>query len=747
MITRSMFILASLAGTLFITPVFAQSAEGVLEEITVTAERREGSLQEVPIAITAMSMEKLGNLQITEARDLQRYVPSLNMFNNIVSTNNLSLSLRGGLQQDASLVVAESPIGIYIDGVYSGRMNGNDITLSDIERVEVLRGPQGTLYGRNTGYGAISFISRTPDSETSWFDTTVGVGNFDQFLLSASLGGPLSDNWAGSLSGRFKTKDGIFYNTTTNEDTDLQEVMSLRGKLHYTGGDRFDAVLSVAYSDANNDGLQLVNGITPNVLGECPCPAGVTAQFTTEDLVFPAGEYNVTQAWGQAGPAPQGTRPNGKFDQTVIGLTLTYDIRDNLTFRSITGFVDMTDNWHTDLKGDGGGFVGATIASSEQFTQEIQFIGTAMDDRLTYLAGAFYLREEADQMFGWSFIFPLSQSVFSVETDSLALYGDVSYQIDDNWKITGGMRFTDEEKDFVMDYERLAGNLFDLVIGPGGLFPPVKNHIELGHQGEEWTPRVVLEYSFTDLDLMVYGSAAKGLKGGGFSAIALLSTAPVSVYDPEANWTFEGGMKAEWLDNRLRTNLAYFFSDIEDIQQNATDPTGPGLEFPVQNSGDAEIQGLEFEISFVPIEGLNLFMSGALMDGKYTRLNAASAAAASIPQLGLDWPDTPQTPDYAINVGFDYTVDLPMDGLGDLSFGLDYYEIDDYITAAAQDFHNSGWDVWNGFVSVDVGDHWELKVTGKNLGDDLQISSGSRGLGGFVFLPPRQVMFMATYRM
>ena len=750
-ISRTMFTLASLAGTLFITPVFAQSAEGVLEEITVTAERRENSLQDVPIAVSALNLEQLGNLQITEARDLQRYVPSLNMFNNIVATNNLSLSLRGGLQQDASLVVAESPVGIYVDNIYVGRMNGNDVTLSDIERVEVLRGPQGTLYGRNTGYGAISFFSRTPDTESSWFDASVGIGNFDQFLLSASLGGPLSDNWAASLSGRYKTTDGRFFNVTENVDVDGQEILSLRGKLHYEG-DGFDAVLSVAHTDAKNDSIQMVNGITPNVVDECGdlpagvCAAGEITQFTTEDLVFPLGAWKVGGSFGQLAPAPLGTRPHGEFDQTIIGLTLSYDIRDNLSFRSITGHVNVSDYWHTDLNGGNTfGFIGATVVGSDQFTQEFQLLGTAMDERLSYLVGAFYLKEDADQMFGWNYISNLSQSIFGVETDSMSVYTDATYQITDNWKVTGGVRWTDEQKDFVMDHERFGDNIFNVVIGP--FFPAATNHIVLSHDSEEWTPRVVLEYTFADTGILAYGSAAKGLKGAGFSAIALVSTSPVSVYDAESNWTYAAGMKAEWLDGRLRTNLEYFFSDIEDIQQNATDAQGAGFEFPVQNSGDAEIQGLEFEITAVPIDGLKVFVSGSLMDGKYTRLNAASAAAASIPQLGLDWPDTPQTPDYAISIGFDYTFDLPTDGLGDFTIGLDYYEIDDYVTAATNDFHNSGWDQLNGFISVDVGDHWELRLTGRNLGDDINITSGSRGLGGFSLLPPREVMFTASYRM
>jgi iron complex outermembrane receptor protein len=166
---KSKFIL-SLAGllTALALPVSAALA-AVLEEVIVTSERREQNLQDVPIAVSALNMDELGALQVNQANDLQRYVPSLNMFNNITHPSNLSLSMRGGLQQDASLVVAESPIGIYVDDIYVARLNGNNVTLSDIERVEVLRGPQGTLYGRNTGYGAIRFISRTPGRDRrSW---------------------------------------------------------------------------------------------------------------------------------------------------------------------------------------------------------------------------------------------------------------------------------------------------------------------------------------------------------------------------------------------------------------------------------------------------------------------------------------------------------------------------------------------------------------------------------------------------
>ena len=191
----------------------AQNASG-LPEVIVTAERREASLQTVPVAVSALSGDMLKDRQITEYQDLQSFVPSLKMTNNITSPTNLSPSLRGSLQQDASLIVAESPFGIYVDDVYVARLNGNNITLNDIERVEVLRGPQGTLYGRNTLQGAIKFVSRTP-GEDSWLNASAGVGNYDQYLINASGGGPFGGGFAGSLAGQYNNKDGQFSNVAT----------------------------------------------------------------------------------------------------------------------------------------------------------------------------------------------------------------------------------------------------------------------------------------------------------------------------------------------------------------------------------------------------------------------------------------------------------------------------------------------------------------------------------------------------
>jgi iron complex outermembrane receptor protein len=248
--------------------------------------------------------------------------------------------------------------------------------------------------------------------------------------------------------------------------------------------------------------------------------------------------------------------------------------------------------------------------------------------------------------------------------------------------------------------------------------------------------------------MLLYASYAEGFKGAGYSAIAITNTEDVNQYDAETNKTYEAGLKADWFGNRLRTNLAYYFSDIEGLQQNATVVNDDGsLGFPVQNSGDAEIQGLEFEISAVPVEGLNLFFSGtAFTDGEFKNTREGSAADQAQFLYGVP-ATTPQTPDYSFNIGFDYSFDFRKKYLGAVTFGMDYYEIDDYVTAATNEFHNTGWDQLNGFISADLGDNFQLKLSGTNLSDNDNLTSGSRALGGFIFLPEPLYLLELTYRM
>jgi iron complex outermembrane recepter protein len=390
-------ILASALQTAAIAQQPGSGARGAVEEIVVTTQRREASLQDVPVAVSAISEMTLQNRQVTESRDLARLVPSLKMSNNITSPTNLSPSLRGSLQQDASLVVAESPFGIYVDDVYVARLNGNNITLADIERIEVLRGPQGTLYGRNTLAGAIKYVSRTPDQDP-WAIVSVGAGNWDQYRASGSVGGPLSEAWAGSLAAQINHKDNQFTNIVTGERTGKERNVATRGKLRYMGGDAFDAVLSMSYSDSKNDSLQLVPRTTPGVPGNCTgLPASTRCQFTSNDLAGIPGApfYGVATPTNPTHPPPNTPDPSAQTKQTILSLNMAYDL-GFATVRSITGYVKVEDFFSTDFSGVGL-IVGATEIDNDHWSQELQIQGLAFNDRMNYIAGAYYFRETGDQ--------------------------------------------------------------------------------------------------------------------------------------------------------------------------------------------------------------------------------------------------------------------------------------------------------------------------------------------------------------
>jgi iron complex outermembrane receptor protein len=726
------FLLCGTTLAVLAAPASAQTEQGStgrLEEITVTAERREASLQDVPVAVTALPTSVLENRQITEAEDLQRVVPSLKMANNITQPTNLSPSLRGSLQQDASLIVAESPFGIYVDDVYIARLNGNNVTLADIERVEVLRGPQGTLYGRNTLAGAIKFISRTP-GDTPWADFKVGAGNYQQYVASGSVGGPIGDSWAGSFAAQINNKDEQFKNVVTGDETGEEKNWAARGKLRYMGSETFDAVFSYSYSDSQNDALQLVPRTTPGV------PSN--QQFTSDDLVRPPGFpfYGVGTPPDSRGPAPITTLPSGETKQTIASLNMSWDF-GNATLRSITGYVKVEDFFSTDFSG-----VGVTVGSAEidddHWSQELQLQGTAFSDRLNYIVGVYYFKEEGEQDFGWRILAPLSTSQIDAETESYAVFAQLDYQFTDRLKGTAGVRWSEDKKDFGLDFQLRPDNFFGI--------PAFTDSVSLSNKYSETTPRIGLDYALDNT--LLYISAAKGFKSGGYNGINITNANIARVpYGPETNWTYEAGIKTDLLDDRLRINANYFYADITDLALNATIEVLPGVfDFPVQNAGDATIQGLEFEITAIPFDGLSLFLNGALQDGKYDTLNPTSAPAQAPALYGVQ-PTPPQVPDYTFTIGFDWGIDLGFMGGSRFKLGADYYQTDDFITAATNDFLAKGYDRTSAYTGLEIGNHWELRFDVRNLTDEETIASGSRGLGGFIVLPPREYMFSVQYRL
>ena len=717
------------------TAAATTGSQSGVADIVVTAERREASLQTVPIPVTALSATRLTDSAVSAGNELERFVPSLKMSPNITTPTNLSPSLRGSGTQDASLTVAESPFGIYIDDVFVGRLNGNNTTLADVERVEVLRGPQGTLYGRNTLAGAIKFVTRVP-GERTWAEARVGYGSYNEYLVAGSAGGPLNAaGLAASASFQFNGRKGYGRNLATGQRIGNEDNFAGRAKLRYSGSAGLDVTASVSYTDSRNDAAILVP-FTTTVAGN--------RQATSNQILPKIGYYDINvplASYAAAGPVPIGSRPSGKTQQFIGSLNAAYDFGD-VVLKSITAYVDTKDYFTTDFGGTGA-IIAGTPSHSRQFTEELQLLGTGLDGKLNYILGAFYLDERASQDFGWFFILPASQTFSTNRTESIAGFGQATYELADGLKLTAGLRYTRDTKRFNIRIVRQPTALV-----PAGPQPPVA--FDLSY--DAWTPKFGIGYEvptgggFFD-KLLIYASAARGFRSGGFNGINIFNLDDARTpYFPETNWTYEGGFKADVLDRRLRVNANYFIDDIGNLLLNAT--VAGGTSFPVQNSGSARIQGLELEISAVPVDGLNLFANASFLDGKFKAINPTSAPAQAVASYGVAVPQTPQTPKATYTIGFDYTAKFAMGGTESaLRFGGDYYRSGSYTNAATNDLIIDAYDRLNGFVALEFGKHVEARMTVKNIENDRSFITGSRALGGFIALPPRTFMFTLGYKM
>jgi iron complex outermembrane receptor protein len=732
----------------------AQAQAGGLEEIVVTAQRREEGLQTVPIAVSAFSAETLAKRQIVQANDLERYVPSLKMRNNITSPTNLSPALRGSTQQDASLIVAESPFGLYVDDVYLARLNGNNVTLADIERVEALRGPQGTLYGRNTIAGAIKFITRAPDGDNEWFNAEAGYGNYGQYKAALSTGGALTDVVAGSFAAQMNGKSGPGFNRLANTDVGQEENYAARGKLRYTGSDNFDATFSLSHTRSENDALLLVPATTPGV------PSN--RQYRSGQVVPVYGPYVVSRAIVPRGPSPIENDTRGLTKQWIASLNMTYDF-GAASLQSITAYVNTNDFFSTDFSGTGGvpfpagaanggnigGVMGANQMDTDQLTQEFKLQGQAMDDKLNFLVGAYLFHERGDQMFGWAIPGPFSTSNIEMLTRSYSFFTHNDFAVTEDLKLTAGVRYVKDVKKFGISFRYVPPVDFLNTVSP-------QAPVGLRNTYDKWLPKFGIDYTVPTggaVDsMLLYASVGRGFKSGGYSAIAIgnLNDARTP-YGPESNWTYESGFKTDLADNRLRVNANVFYNRISDLTLNAQVPGvgGGPASFPVQNAGAATIKGLEAELTAVPVDGLTMYATSALLSGKFRSLRPGSAPTNALANFGVQKAKPPSLPDYTLTLGVNWNTPVSLGSReGEFLVGADWFRSDDYISSATNELILEGYSRIGAFIGLGIDETWEVKLSVKNLADKKTLSTGARGfLGGYYYLPPREFMFNVKYTM
>jgi len=679
-------------------PALAQQDQDTglsLEEVIVTATRREQTLQEVPMAISAFTGEELVYLQADNLDSIQGAVPNLNLVQGRGSNSSVNIFIRGVGQPDA-LQTFDPAVGIYLDDVYVSRIQGAMFKLYEIERIEVLRGPQGTLYGKNTPGGAIRLITRTPGQETQ-AQAGFLFGNYDRMQLTGYLSGPLSDNFALGLSVLYDERDGFVTDPVTGQKFNDEDTLVTRLKGKWDVSDDVNVVFSADYSDEDVQltlgreeaalySVDLINGL---VLRE-PAPVGQWNFETQTDL-------------GNAG--------GQKVKNAGANMTWNWDINDNLSFKSITAYRELDADLYIDIDATqweiGDVFVGV---DQSQWSQEFQLLGDN-GGNVNWVAGFYYLDEDIpshQEAYADDFILFNGLPVTflrtiddHLKTKSYAFFGQADWQLADAWTLTLGLRYTDEEK----DYQRSTSTFSDLL---GNADPSFA--FSDSDSWDDWTPTIALEYAMSD-DVRFYGRLAKGFKSGGFNGRANLP-GDVSSFDPETVWTAEIGAKTFMADGRFQANYALFTSRYDDFQARVSVGDGIDFSFPVLNAAELDISGAEVEILWLPIDALQLGAQIGYLDSEY------GAGGFTGSDFVADQPAF--SPEWTGRFSAVYTFDLAAGGT--LAFGADanyrdamWLSVDNLATLYEDDY----W-LFGGFVRwSNAEENWAVMAGIKNATDEV----------------------------
>jgi iron complex outermembrane receptor protein len=707
------------------TPAYAQETPPALEEIVVTAERRAENLQKVGIAVSAFSGEQIADLNLASSNELATLVPNLDIAEPFGAGNQPAIFIRGiGLADFATN--NSGPVGVYVDDLYISSPSAQVFQVFDLERVEVLRGPQGTLYGRNTTGGAIKYLSARP-TEALFAEFRGQYAEYDTSRLEGAVSGPLREGLRGRLAVVKEDSNGYMHNVVDGSDRTGSDTLAFRGLLEGDLTDRlsFTAALYGGIVDGpaasyRRQGVMQADGATPCSVADAR--AGRCYDF----FVFPTERdfYDVSE----------NRKPTLDVENYAGALTLRWQ-GEAVTVQSVTGlqYLDKHNFEETDVNPID--FLNLDYeVDSHTFTEELHFTGAT--DRMQWIAGVFYLDETLDQDqtadIGREFR-PVIESIDPVlypggfdpaasaigvpaffgrvrsaqELESWAVFGQVNYSLTDALDVVFGLRYTDEEKTFDqrVDLEEptFTAPLYDY-----------RDSI----QDDNLSGKVAIEYSPTD-DLFVYGSIATGFKAGGYNGGFLFDVNQQQPFDPETITTYELGLKSTWLDGRLRANAAAFYNDYQDMQLFRIE-AGAGL-IPLQildNAGEANTWGLELELAAVPFEGFDVQLSLGYLETDLAKYVTDAGADLS----GNDLAQSPKLSGFAY---FDYERPLgeSLTFLSELSFS---FKDDAYFTAdnnpiLRQDAY------WLANLRLGIGGatgHWRLAFFCTNLFDEEYLVHG-----------------------
>ena len=730
-------------------PVLAQSATAVaaeddrgVEEILVTAERREANLQDVPISITAITAEGLLQRGITQVGEVLDFAPNVSRTTGPNGGDDGGFFIRGVGQLDNSIAV-DPGVGVYIDEIYIARTQSSSFDLFDVERVEVLRGPQGTLFGRNTIGGAISVTTQAPGQKLGGA-VRVTTGSRNRIDANAMVTGPVSANAGVRISAFTRNQDGLGRNL--ERDLRFGSVRTIGGR--FTFAAELPAGLDVRASAdyARGRGTpahQILLGFNPNSGITIPRPPQFGGPFfrpgvSPTGVPFPAGLGDDR--------SPDRFRnfvsiaPRAEFDNWGLSLRLSGELSDNLLLRSITGYRSYVESQANDFDATGFGLYDTTNdIDQEQLSQELQLAGDFADGRFTFLLGGYYFYESVGNRIRLCTGSNRPRGVpgclasdndINLTVESLAAFGNAGFKLTDRLEVVGGVRFTRETK--AQTYVSILDNrdgvpsvLPAFVMPPPGTARTVLPFTRVQGTFNATTPRLGVNWKPTD-DVLLYGSWSRGFKSGGFTGRP--SNQQILPYDPETVSSFEVGAKSEFFDRRVRLNLSAFTSEYKAIQLLVFVPA-TGL-FETANAGDARIRGLEAEAQ-ARFGQLNLAGSVGYLDAKYRRVSPLV--------LGVTIDDRlPLTSDWTWALSGQY--DLPL-GDGELQLRADY----NYRSTFAFQIENDPLEIQQGYgllgaraTYVFPNDRFRIAVFGSNLTNERYFTNmqDSRAGNGVAFGGP-----------
>lgn len=702
-------LLISTSILLVSTPIAsAQNSSRGLDEIIVTAQKQAQNIQDVPIALSALSAESIINQGVGGAQALQQLVPGL-VYNNTGATAQPFIRGVGTRLAQNGLELSNAT---YLDDRYVARPTASMFELADVERIEVLKGPQGTLYGRNATGGAIRVITKDVGDEFGG-NLKASYGNFNAYTLSGSVNIPFSDDDGIRFTGISKGRDGYAKNVDPRGRAEFDDLnyQAVRAKLKLGLSDAVTSRLTVDYWQRDDlAGVENVD-ISPGNLGQ------------SNFLSVASGN-------------PIATRPGEVASQMTdsnigneVSAQLRFDAELNdrgMKLVSISTFSDFELDWIGDADGGGAKRLDAFVyENSTGYSQELQ-LHSNQDSPVTWLLGGYYFNDDHDYELTADLSdlipnFTFSQSAQNVQSESIAIFGQLVWAMSDQTNLTLGGRWTEDSKEVTV----MASTREALVLG--ATVPT-----NLSDSWSEFTPKVTIDHNFTD-DMMVYATYARGFKSGGFN----YPVSPAQTLNPETLDSFELGMKGEFADNTIRLNASAFYYDYKDLQVTRASGVGVGAAVTTENAANAKVMGIDMDMTWAATDNLTISAGGSLLDTEYKDyvasafvFNSADDTAATFGETGMgrvgfdaNGSSLIRAPELSFFVSGEYVVDLQNGGEIPLFLSYSYkgdYDFDLVAGPRESLLTQQAYGLLNGRVSYKPDNaKWEIGLWGQNLTDEV----------------------------